>query len=444
MLGRSSLLAFTRATFQAYNFTPHLIQLAAHLSAVEEGRTRRLLVTMPPRHGKSELCAIRFPCWYLGRNPDKRVVLASYAADLAQRFSRHARGVVMSDRYARLFPGVSLAQDSRSTEAWDLAGHRGGMKAVGVGGPLTGHGANLLIIDDPIKNREEANSELVRQNVWDWYTSTAYTRLEDNGAIVVVMTRWHEDDLMARLLEAQSQPGGDQWTILHLPALSDSGEALWPEKFSLADLERIRANVGEYDWSALFQGRPTPKEGAFFKVGLIEIVDAIPAQARRGRGWDKGATAGGGDPTAGSKIAEHEGIWYIEDVVRGHWDTAERDRIIRQTAELDGPSCMIWGEQEPGSGGKDSAKGFTMLLSGFNVMVQPSTTNKQERADGFSAQVNAGNVKMLRAPWNRVVLEEMRQFPLGKHDDIVDGLSGIFNRMALRGRTFFSNQGATQ
>lgn len=442
MLGRESLLAFTRATFRAYNFAPHLIKLAAHLSAVEQGRTRRLLVTMPPRHGKSELCAIRFPCWYLGRNPDKRVVLASYAADLAQRFSRHARAVIQTDRYSDLFPGVTLAQDSRSAEAWDLAGFRGGMKAVGVGGPLTGHGANLLIIDDPIKNREEANSEVVRQSVWDWYTSTAYTRLEDNGAIVVVMTRWHEDDLMARLIDAQDQPGGDKWTMLHLPAISENDEPLWPEKFTKDDLERIKANVGAYDWEALYQGRPTPREGAFFKVGLIEIVDAIPAEAKRCRGWDKAATAGAGDYTAGTKISAHNGIFYIEDCVRGQWDTAQRDLTIRQTAELDGIECAIWGEQEPSSGGKDAARSFLSILAGFNVQVQPSTTNKQARADAFSAQVNAGNVKMLRNPeWNRVVLEEMRTFPLGKNDDIVDGASGAFNRLAMM--NMFSGAGAS-
>lgn len=431
MLARESLLAFTRATFRAYNFAPHLIQLAAHLSAVETGRINRLLVTMPPRHGKSELCAIRFPCWYLGRNPDKRVILASYAADLAQRFSRQARAVIQTDRYATLFPGVSLAPDSRSAEAWDLAGKRGGMKAVGVGGPLTGHGANLLLIDDPVKNREEANSAIVRQSVWDWYTSTAYTRLEDNGAIVVVMTRWHEDDLMARLLDAQNSPGGDQWTMLHLPAMTEDNQPLWPEKFGVEDLERIRANVGEYDWNALYQGRPTPREGAFFKVGLIEIVDALPAEAKRCRGWDKAATAGAGDYTAGTKIAAHQGIFYIEDLARGQWDTAERDRVIRQTAELDGIECSVWGEQEPSSGGKDAARSFLSLLAGFNVQVQAATTNKEARADAFSAQVNAGNVKMLRAPWNKVLIEEFRQFPLGKHDDMVDGASGAFNRLAM-------------
>jgi predicted phage terminase large subunit-like protein len=226
-----------------------------------------------------------------------------------------------------------------------------------------------------------------------------------------------------------------------MPALDEDNNPLWPEKFNLEDLHRIRANVGEYDWSALYQGKPTPKEGAFFKVGMIEIVDAIPAHARRCRGWDKGATAGAGDPTAGGKMATADGVYYIEDLVHGQWDTAERDKTIRQTAELDGIECLVWGEQEPGSGGKDAARSFIQLLAGFNVQVEPSTTNKEARADSFSAQVNAGNVKMLRGEWNRLALEEMRVFPLGKHDDIVDGLSGAFNRLA-RGAVF-SGAGAS-
>lgn len=441
MLARESLLAFTRATFPKYSFATHLYKIAGALSAVESGRVRRLIVTIPPRHGKSELVAVRFPAWYLGRNPDHRVILASYAADLAQRFSRQGRAVIQSELYDRLFPGVALAQDSRSVDAWDIAGRRGGLKAVGVGGPLTGHGANLLLIDDPVKNREEAASQIYRESVWNWYTSTAYTRLEDSASIVVVMTRWHEDDLVGRLLAAQSDPAADQWTILHMPALSETGDALWPEKYDAEALASIKANIGAYDWESLYQGNPTPREGAFFKVGLIEIVDAIPSHARRCRGWDKGATAGGGDPTAGTKLATADGIYYIEDLVHGQWDTGERDRNIRQTAELDGLECAQWGEQEPGSGGKDAARNFIQLLAGFNVFVAPSTTNKEARADGFSAQVNAGNVKMLRGAWNKLALEEMRTFPLGKHDDIVDGASGAFNWLAMG--NMFSGGGAS-
>lgn len=433
MLARESLLAFTRATFPKYNFATHLYKIAGALSAVESGRVKRIIITIPPRHGKSELVAVRFPAWYLGRNPDNRVILASYAADLAQRFSRQGRAVIQSELYSRLFPGVTLAQDSRSVESWDIAGRRGGLKAVGVGGPLTGHGANLLLIDDPVKNREEASSEVYREAVWNWYTSTAYTRLEDSAAVVVVMTRWHEDDLVGRLIEAQSDPQADQWTILHMPAVSDTGEALWPEKYDSEALSSIKAVIGEYDWGSLYQGRPTPREGAFFKVGLIEIVDAVPAEAKKCRGWDKAATAGGGDYTAGTKLSKHEGVFYIEDLVRGQWDTAERDKTIRQTAEMDSIECMVWGEQEPSSGGKDAARSFLSLLAGFNVQVQAATTNKEARADAFSAQVNAGNVKMLRADWNRELLEEFRQFPLGKHDDIVDGASGAFNRLAMAG-----------
>lgn len=413
-----------------YKLADHLVQIAQTLEAVENGSIRRLLVTVPPRHGKSELCSIRFPAWYLGRNPDRRVVIASYAADLANRFSKQVRSVVDGERFQRVFPNVKLDPTSRSADTWDIHNYRGGLKAVGVGGPLTGHGANLLIIDDPVKNREEANSEVYRESVWAWYTSTAYTRLEDAGCIALVMTRWHEDDLMGRLIEAQRSPNSDKWAVLHLPAISEAGLPLWAEKYTLEDLERIRANVGGYDWSALYQGRPTPKEGAFFKVGLIEVVDAVPANAERCRGWDKAATEGGGDYTAGVKLAAYEGFYFIEDVQRGRWDTSERDSNIRQVSELDGRSCQIIGEQEPGSGGKDAAKAFVRMLAGFVVRTETSTQNKEARADSFSSQVNAGNVKMLRGAWNRDLIEEMRTFPLGKHDDQVDAVSLAFNRLA--------------
>ena len=387
-------------------------------------------MTLPPRHGKSELCAIRYPCWYLGRNPDKRVVLASYAADLAQRFSRLARTVIQSESYQRVFEGIGLAQDSRSAENWDLAGYRGGMKSVGVGGPLTGHGANLLIIDDPVKNREEANSEVVRQSVWDWYTSTAYTRLEENAAVVVVMTRWHEADLMGRLIEAQKVPGGDQWTILHMPALSEAGEALWPDKYTVEDLERIRSNIGEYDWNALYQGAPRPREGAMFKRHWFQPVDSVPDGARRVRYWDKAGTEGGGAFTAGILLAEVSGRFYVEDAIRGQWSAGERERVIRATAERDGREVDVWIEQEPGSGGKESAEATVRNLAGFVARAETVTGDKETRARPYAAQCEAGNVNIVKGDWNPAYVEEHCSFPFGRFKDQVDGSSGAFNKLA--------------
>lgn len=388
---------------------------------------------MPPRHGKSELCSVRFPAWFLGRNPDKRIVIASYAADLAERFSRQARGVVMGERFAAVFPGVTVAQDSKSVSAWDLAGHRGGLKAVGVGGPLTGHGADVLLIDDPVKNRQDANSEVYRQSTWDWYTSTAYTRLEDGGAVVLIMTRWHKDDLMGRLIAQMEAGEGDQWEIVHFPALSDSGEALWPEKYDLDALAGIRATIGPYDWEALYQGRPTPREGAMFHVAMFPVEEHAPAVQREWRAWDMGSTSAGGDYTVGVRMGiDADGRYWITDVVRGQWATDERNRIIRQTAELDGQAVRVHGPQDPGAAGKDAALAFSRLLAGFNVKTEPVSGDKSVRADPFSAQANAGNVSLVRAPWNRPFLDELSTFPLGMHDDQVDAASDAFNEINSR------------
>lgn len=426
-LGRDNLLAFARATFPGYRTPSHLAKLACHLKAVADGEITRLLVLMPPRHGKSELCSIRFPAWYLGRNPDHRVILAAYGADLAERFSRAIRRVIETDEYRWIFPSVRLAQDSRAVNAWDIAGRRGGLKAVGVGGPITGHGANLLIIEDPIKNREEANSQTHREKVWEWYTSTAYTRLEDGGKLVVVMTRWHEDDLAGRLLEAQ-EAGGDKWHVLHMPAIDAAGNALWPEKYPIGVLEQIRSTIGEYDWASLYQGTPVPREGAMFKPEAMPIVEAVPANLPHVRSWDVAATPGSGDYTVGARMAgpDAEGRFYIVDIVRGQWDTDRRNRIIRQTAELDGIEVKITVPQDPGSAGLDAARAFVRLLNGYRVEVVAVSGDKVLRADPLSAQVNAGNVAMLRAAWNGALVDELRAFPAGAHDDQVDALGDAY------------------
>lgn len=388
---------------------------------------------MPPRHGKSELCAVRFPAWFLGRNPDKRFILASYASDLAERFSRQVRSVVDSDTYLPIFPGVGMDPVSRSVSAWDLYGRRGGMKAVGVGGPITGHGAHVLLIDDPIKNREEAESLVMRESVWNWYTSTAYTRLEDNGAVIVVMTRWQEDDLAGRLLEAQRvHARSDQWHVLHMPAINEQGEALWPAKYSADDLERIRVNIGSYDWSALYMGAPAPPEGALVKRAWIQIRPSAPDGMRKCRYWDKAGTVMAGDYTAGVKIGRTtDGSWWICHATRGQWGPGEREARMRSTAEADGIETLQRIEQEPGSGGKDSASISVRNLAGFDVQARPVSGDKETRFRPFAAQAEAGNVYMVAGEWNAAYLDEICSFPFGKHDDQVDGTGGAFNELAV-------------
>lgn len=249
----------------------HLIYLDRFLSLLIRGNLR-LIVEMPPRHGKSELISHYVPAWHVLRWPNKRVLLASYQDDFAAQWGRKARDVV--EEFGGAY-GIRVMASSKAASRWDIAGYDGGMATAGMGGALTGKGAHLLIIDDPIKNEEESNSQTIRDKHWEWYRSTARTRLQKNGSIIVVMTRWHEDDLVGRLLQAQ-QDDGEKWIVVRFPAIAEededwghmtrrAGEPLCADLFPLPELLRLKSTVGSYWWSGLFQQRPAPAEGGTFK-----------------------------------------------------------------------------------------------------------------------------------------------------------------------------------
>lgn len=398
-----------------------------------------------------------FPAWYLARNPDKRVILASYGARLARTFSRASRNQWQSRRFAALWPGLALADDSAAGDEWNIQDHRGGMISAGVGGGITGHGADLLIIDDPIKDAAEASSALLRDNLWNWYTTTAYTRLHPDAAVLVIATRWHEDDLTGRLL-SQTGEDAEAWTILHLPAIWEqdiagvrnqwrevghtvvdtdwlaAGDALWPDRYSAGRLRGIRITVGPLTWHCLFQGTPIAPEGSMFKRGWFRLADVSPREGRRVRYWDKAGTEGAGAYTAGVLMLHtYNGLLYVEDVVRGQWSEFERESTIKQTAELDRDRygvVDIWVEQEPGSGGKDSAKATIRNLAGFVVRADRPTGDKAIRARPLAAQAEAGNVLLVRGAWNTVYLDELVGFPNGKYKDQVDASSGALSKLA--------------
>lgn len=270
----SRLIAYAAYQWPGYQPAWHHRKIARALEGVEKGEIKRLMIFMPPRHGKSMLASEFFPGWYLGRNPDHYMVAATYGQDLADDFGRKVKNQLADPVYQQIFPGVGLADDSRSSKRFHVQSDYGGIEygtrqngayyAVGVGGPLTGRGAHVLMIDDPVKDREEADSETARRRVKDWYTSVAYTRLMKGGAIIVIQTRWHEDDLAGWLLKEHSHEG---WHVLSLPAMSDeyASGALWPEFKDKPELEVIKKTMGQRDWSALFQQSPAPQEGTFFK-----------------------------------------------------------------------------------------------------------------------------------------------------------------------------------
>lgn len=400
----------------------------------------RLILSVPPRHGKSELISKYLPAWFVGTHPGRRVILASYQADFAASWGRKAR-TLLDEWGADLF-GVRVSRDSSAADRWDIEGQGGGMQTAGVGGSITGKGADLLIIDDPVKNYEEAHSERMRESVWDWFTSTAYTRLEPRATVIVIMTRWHEDDLVGRLKDRLAHEG---WTDILFPALAGEadalsrkpGEALWPERFDVPRLLKIKETLGSYQWSALYQQTPRPEDGGLFRrEWLSRFVDAVPTHAKRVRGWDKASTEGGGDYSAGVLIGDDAGVFYIEDVVRGQWSSGQRNAVILQTAELDQQrvgkrNYAVWVEREGGSGGKESAEISLKELAGFDAHADLVTGDKEARARAFAAQCEAGNVRLVRGAWNQRYIDELCGFPSGTHDDQVDASSLAFNKLIL-------------
>jgi predicted phage terminase large subunit-like protein len=448
---RQRLLCFTLFTKSDYEVNWHHELVAAKLDAVLNGRCRRLMIFEPPQNGKSEQVSRRFPAFALGKRPDTRIIACSYGDSLAQDMSRDVQKIIDSPEYHTLFPETRLAEardaEKRTQGQFDVVGRRGYYIAAGIMGAITGKTADIGIVDDPIKNREEAESEVYRDKVWEWYKSAFMTRqFGTGGAIIICLTRWHEDDLAGRLLRvAAENPDADQWEVVRLPAIAEQrakyrgvGEALWPAKYPLAELTRRRAGMGEYDWAALYQQRPAPSGGGLFKEEWFadKFVDAAPVVARRARGWDTAATDGGGDYTCGVKIAEAGGIFYVEDVKRGQWSPAVAEANMKLTVELDGPHCAQREEKEGGSAGKIVIDARTKTFAGRDYEGVQITGSKVTRSKPFRVQCEAGNVRIVRGPWNTEYIKELCGFPTAKHDDQVDGSSCAFNAVLLEPPAF--------
>jgi predicted phage terminase large subunit-like protein len=299
---------------------------------------------------------------------------------------------------------------------------------------------NCLIIDDPIKDPEQAYSEAYREKLWEWYTMTAYTRLMPGGGILLGHTRWHDEDLAGRLLAAQAD-GGDRWDVVLYPAVAEedephrrAGEALHPERWPLEKLDAIRGVVGAAAWSASYQQRPTPRGGGMFRREYFPVQEAAPAgRMARVRYWDLASSVSStSDFTVGLRMSRTpDGTYFVEDMVRGRWTPFERDQVILQAAQLDGREVQVRIEQEPGSSGVSQVATMVRMLAGYDVHADRVTGDKVTRAAPFAAQCEAGNVRLVNGPWAREFLDEVMAFPFGKHDDVVDGSSGAFNTLAL-------------
>ncbi len=427
-----------------YQVAPHLSLLNRRLLDLAAGRVTRLMVTMPPRHGKSELCSCYFPTWFLGNFPEREVILCSYEADFAASWGRKVRDTLTECHASGLFP-VRPRQDVKAANRWQLAGHRGGMVTAGAGGPITGRGADLLIIDDPFKDGADAASPTMRERVWDWWQSTALTRLSPGGVVLLVNTRWHVDDLSGRLLERERE----RWKCVDFPAVAEEpdelgrqpGDVLWPEQgFDAEWMARRRSEVSTYWFSAMYQQRPVARGGEMFRREWFPIVGAAPGRViARCRYWDRAATAAapGEDPdwTVGALVSlTADGTYTIEHIARTRGTPLECERLIRQTAEVDGRQVPIWMEQEPGSSGVDTIDNYRRrVLQGFAFRGDKVTGDKVSRADLWAAPAECGEVCVVGGDWTATFLDEVEQFPRGRKKDQVDAVSGAVKCLGSRG-----------
>lgn len=433
MLRRRALRASLTQWSKHAGFEPaaHHALLLDKLAAVERGEIDRLAVFMPPGSAKSTYASVVFPPWFLARNPGAALIAASHTQELADHWGRRVRNLIGQESRTL---GIELSADSAAAGRWELS-TGGAYFAAGVGGSITGRRADLAIIDDPVKSRQAADSEGERNRVWDWYRSDLYTRLKPGARIVLIQTRWHEDDLAGRLLAS-----GDKWHVLNLPALAETGDALgraegeplWPEWEGLADLERKRGVVGERDWLALYQQRPTADQGTYFRrEWFAEMYADTPPHLNVYMTGDFAVTAGDGDYTELAVWGvDANGIVYALDWWHGQtsadvWVTAMLAMFKRHR-----PLFFV-GETGPIRRSVEPLMDRMMQEQRIYCAMEwlPTVGNKEAMARSFQAMAAQKRVRFPKdSRWAERVVDQLLKFPSAKHDDAVDacGLVGRF------------------
>jgi len=473
---RCKMINFTTYTYPKYQVNWHHRILCDYLDRFVSGDIKRLMVFMPPRNGKSELVSRRLPAYILGKDPNASIIATSYTADLASMMNRDTQRIIDDDKYLELFPNTTLfgsnvrtvAKGSylRNSDIFEVVGHKGVYKSAGVGGAITGMGCKFGIIDDPIKNRAEAESPTYRKGLWDWYASTFYTRLEKDARVLITLTRWHDDDLAGRLLKlAQERPDADQWVVVNFPAIAEdnrhpddhrqTGEPLWPDKYPLKKLLKMKATMGSYEWNALMQQRPSVAGGNILKrewwkywqmpgqdlppvtvklpdgeLILVYPENLPPHFDEQIQSWDMAfkdtkISAYVIGQAWGRKGADK----YLLDQIRDKLDFVKTIQAVRTlTAKWPKATAKM---VEDKANGPAVISALKREITGL-IEVQPDGS-KEARAFAVSPQIEAGNVYLphpMIYGWVNDLIEEMTNFPNGTYKDQVDTLTQALSRMA--------------
>lgn len=407
---------------------------------------------MPPRHGKSTLISEHFPPWYLGTYPDREVIVAGYEASFASRWGMRSRDL-LEEWGPQLWPGVTVRKDRHAASDWRIAGHRGGMRTAGVGTGVMGLGGHLIIIDDPVKDGQQAASRVRRDATWEWYLSTLYTRQEPGAAIILVMTRWHLDDLAGRILK-EMDSGGEHWEILSLPAIAIEGQedplgrrpgqALWPARYGVIELMKYRRALTEYWWSSLYQQNPVPEWGDIIKrdwwnfwkpadrpdLGPVRMPKGgtrpciqLPACSRFASSWD--LTFKGGENMSyvvGQEWGRHKQDVFLLDQFRAHMDFPQTVKAYVAFHEERPRIRAKWIED------KANAPALVAICKKRIPGIKPVNIpgDKEDRCRNAAPYVESGNVYLPHpevAPWVEGFIEELTAFPSSPNDDQVDAFS---------------------
>ena len=440
---KTNFLDFARYVWPSAIFSAHHERMAEAFDRIANGTLKRLIINMPPRHTKSEFASYLLPAFIMGRKPTTKIIQATHTGELAVRFGRKVRDLMSAETYRELFSQVFLKQDSKAAGRWETS-EGGEYFAVGVGGAMTGRGADLLIIDDP-HSEQDAMSELALDNAWEWYTSGPRQRLQPGGAIVVVMTRWGTKDLTARLIKQQSSHKADKWEVIEFPAILPSGKPLWPGFWGVEELLSVKASLSPQKWQAQWQQQPTNDEGAILKREWWQVwqKDEPPIVEYIIQSYD---TAYSKKETADYSVITTWGVFQptedsgpnliLLDVKRGRWDFPELKRIAKAEYDHWQPDNVLIEAKATGVTLQQELRKMGIPVTMYTPGGRRAGTDKISRANSVAPILEAGMVWAPDRDWAEALVEECAAFPNGDNDDMVDSTTQAL--MRFRSGNFIS------